>query len=68
MTEKQGDSSSGGGAMRVDVDLVRQLAGVLDETQLTEIEVQDGERKVRVARPAENPKRRGKKLSQRPKT
>ncbi len=50
MTEKQGDSSSGGGAMRVDVDLVRQLAGVLDETQLTEIEVQDGERKVRVAR------------------
>ena len=38
------------GAMRIDVALVRQLAELLDETQLTEIEVQDGERKVRVAR------------------
>ena len=38
------------GAMQVDIDLVRQLAAVLDETQLTEIEVQDGERRVRVAR------------------
>ncbi|TKD50976.1 acetyl-CoA carboxylase biotin carboxyl carrier protein [Sphingomonas baiyangensis] len=40
--EKQG--------MRIDVDLVRQLAAVLDETRLTEIEVEDGERRVRVAR------------------
>ena len=38
------------GAMHVDVNLVRQLAQVLDETQLTEIEVHDGDRKVRVAR------------------
>lgn len=38
------------GEMHVDIDLVRQLAAVLDETQLTEIEVQDGERRVRVAR------------------
>jgi acetyl-CoA carboxylase biotin carboxyl carrier protein len=38
------------GAMQVDIDLVRQLAAVLDDTQLTEIEVQDGERRVRVAR------------------
>lgn len=38
------------GAMQVDIDLVRQLAAVLDETQLTEVEVQDGERRVRVAR------------------
>jgi acetyl-CoA carboxylase biotin carboxyl carrier protein len=38
------------GAMQVDIDLVRQLAAVLDETNLTEIEVEDGERKVRVAR------------------
>jgi acetyl-CoA carboxylase biotin carboxyl carrier protein len=38
------------GAMQVDIDLVRQLATVLDETNLTEIEVEDGERKVRVAR------------------
>jgi len=40
------------GAMRIDIDLVRQLAAVLDETQLTEVEVQDGERRVRVARKA----------------
>jgi acetyl-CoA carboxylase biotin carboxyl carrier protein len=38
------------GAMQVDIDLVRQLAAVLDETNLTEIEVEDGERRVRVAR------------------
>jgi acetyl-CoA carboxylase biotin carboxyl carrier protein len=39
-------------AMQIDVDLVRQLANMLDATQLTEIEVQDGERRVRVARKA----------------
>jgi acetyl-CoA carboxylase biotin carboxyl carrier protein len=38
------------GAMRVDIDLVRQLAELLDDTQLTEIEVEDGDRRVRVAR------------------
>ncbi len=38
------------GAMQVDAALVRQLAELLDETKLTEIEVQDGERKIRVAR------------------
>jgi len=38
------------GTMQVDAALVRQLAELLDETQLTEIEVQDGERKIRVAR------------------
>ncbi len=38
------------GAMQVDTALVRQLAELLDETHLTEIEVQDGERKIRVAR------------------
>jgi acetyl-CoA carboxylase biotin carboxyl carrier protein len=37
-------------AMQIDVDLVRQLAEMLDATQLTEIEVQDGERRVRVVR------------------
>lgn len=36
--------------MHVDIELVRQLATVLDETNLTEIEVEDGDRKVRVAR------------------
>ena len=38
------------GTMMVDVDLVRQLAELLDTTQLTEIEVEHGERKIRVAR------------------
>ena len=38
------------GAMQIDVDLVRRLAEMLDETHLSEIEVQDGERRVRVAR------------------
>ncbi|OQW73474.1 MAG: acetyl-CoA carboxylase, biotin carboxyl carrier protein [Proteobacteria bacterium ST_bin13] len=38
------------GPMRIDVSLVRQLAELLDETQLTEIEVEDGNRRVRVAR------------------
>ena len=38
------------GAMKVDVDLVRQLSELLDATQLTEIEVEDGDRKIRVAR------------------
>jgi acetyl-CoA carboxylase biotin carboxyl carrier protein len=40
------------GPMQVDMTLVRELAGLLDATSLTEIEVQDGERKVRVARKA----------------
>ena len=40
------------GAMQVDVDLVRQLAQLLDATQLTEIEVEDGDRRIRVARKA----------------
>ncbi|MCW3845743.1 acetyl-CoA carboxylase biotin carboxyl carrier protein [Sphingomonas sp. LB-2] len=47
MTDKNND-----GAMKVDIDIVRQLAAVLDETQLTEIEVEDGARRIRVARKA----------------
>jgi acetyl-CoA carboxylase biotin carboxyl carrier protein len=38
------------GAMQVDVSLVGQLAELLDTTRLTEIEVQDGDRRIRVAR------------------
>ena len=38
------------GAMQVDVGLVSQLAELLDATRLTEIEVQDGDRRIRVAR------------------
>ena len=49
MTE---NSDAASGAMRIDVDLVRQLADLLDQTRLTEIEVEDGDRRVRVARMA----------------
>lgn len=42
------------GAMQVDVQLVRDLAALLDDTNLTEIEVEDGDRKIRVARKAGN--------------
>jgi len=38
------------GAMQIDVNLVRELADMLDSTNLTEIEVEDGDRKIRVAR------------------
>ena len=36
--------------MNVDIKLVRDLAGILDKAGLTEIEVEDGDRKVRVSR------------------
>ncbi len=38
--------------MQVDTALVRELAELLDTTQLTEIEVTDGDRRIRVARKA----------------
>ncbi|MGN6269764.1 MAG: acetyl-CoA carboxylase biotin carboxyl carrier protein, partial [Sphingomonas sp.] len=47
MTDKHDNS------MRVDVDLVRQLAEMLDSTGLTEVEVEDGDRKIRIARKVE---------------
>lgn len=43
-------SEKSSGAMQIDADLVRQLAELLDDTQLSEIEVQDGDRRIRVAR------------------
>jgi acetyl-CoA carboxylase biotin carboxyl carrier protein len=36
--------------MQIDAGLVRQLAELLDATRLTEVEVQDGDRRIRVAR------------------
>ncbi len=36
--------------MNVDIKLVRDLAGILDKAGLSEIEVEDGDRKVRVSR------------------
>ncbi|CAN5231951.1 acetyl-CoA carboxylase biotin carboxyl carrier protein [soil metagenome] len=47
MTDKEHSS-----AMQVDIDLVRQLAEMLDATALTEIEVEHGDRRIRVARKA----------------
>lgn len=38
------------GKIAVDADLVRQLAALLDETGLSEIELGDGDQRVRVAR------------------
>lgn len=46
------DNEDNKGAMKVDVGLVRQLAELLDATHLTEIEVEEGDRKIRVARKA----------------
>lgn len=42
------------GAMQIDVELVKELASLLDTTHLTEIEVEDGDRKIRVARKVSN--------------
>jgi acetyl-CoA carboxylase biotin carboxyl carrier protein len=38
------------GGMQVDTDLVRQLADLLNDTKLKEIEVEDGGRKIRLVR------------------
>ena len=42
--------SEKGSAMRIDPKLVRELAELLREHELTEIEVEDGERKIKVVR------------------
>jgi len=46
----QGSTGDKGGAMRIDPKLVRELAELLHENGLTEIEVEDGDRKIKVAR------------------
>ena len=43
----KGDKS---GAMRIDPELVSELAQLLTDNELTEIEVQDGERRIKVSR------------------
>jgi acetyl-CoA carboxylase biotin carboxyl carrier protein len=42
--------ANGGNGMRIDPALVRELAGLLTDNELTEIEVQDGDRRIKVAR------------------
>src|SRR3990167_1722452 len=49
MADTKGAAGRSSG-MNVDTKLVRELAELLAETGLTEIEVEDGDRKVRVAR------------------
>jgi acetyl-CoA carboxylase biotin carboxyl carrier protein len=51
MADNKGTTGSASG-MKIDTKLVRQLAEMLAETGLTEIEVEDGDRKIRVARNA----------------
>ena len=46
----QKQDKASGGAMRVDTDLVRELAELLSANELTEIEVEDGDRKIKVRR------------------
>jgi acetyl-CoA carboxylase biotin carboxyl carrier protein len=46
MADGKKDTSS----MTVDAALVRELAGLLKETDLSEIELQDGDRRIRVVR------------------
>ena len=49
MADSKGNTGSAGG-MKVDTKMVRQLAEMLADTGLTEIEVSEGDRKIRVAR------------------
>ena len=45
-------NGSNGGAMRIDTALVRELAELLTANELNEIEVEDGDRKIKVRRDA----------------
>ena len=50
MGEPKKPSAPRSGSMKIDAELVRQLADMLADTGLTEIEVEDGDRRIRVAR------------------
>ena len=51
MAERKATTSNGSErAMRIDPRLVRELAALLTEAELTEIEVQDGDRRIKVTR------------------
>jgi acetyl-CoA carboxylase biotin carboxyl carrier protein len=47
---KDATGKGGEGAMRIDPALVRELAQLLTDNELTEIEVADGERRIKVVR------------------
>lgn len=50
MPQPKDPAGSGDKGMRIDAKLVRQLAELLSENALTEIEVADGDRRIKVAR------------------
>jgi len=51
MAERKATTGNGSErAMRIDPRLVRELAALLTEAELTEIEVQDGDRRIKVTR------------------
>src|SRR5690348_4917779 len=52
MAQPKNPAGSGekNGAMRIDPALVEELARLLSDNELTEIEIQDGERRIKVAR------------------
>jgi len=55
MSNDEGQGKEGGkrkSGMNIDTALVRELAELLNETGLTEIEVEDDDRKIRVSRGA----------------
>lgn len=52
MAQPKDPAGSGKDGMRIDPALVRELAELLSANELTEIEVEDGERRIRVKREA----------------
>jgi acetyl-CoA carboxylase biotin carboxyl carrier protein len=50
MAEPEDSNGSGESAMRIDPALVHELAQLLTDNELTEIEVQDGNRRIKVQR------------------
>jgi len=52
MAEEEGTTKRAGTGMKIDAALVRELAEMLADTGLTEIEVAEGDRRIRVARSA----------------
>jgi len=52
MSESKDSAAGRTSGMRIDSTLVRELAELLAETGLTEIEVEDGDRKIKVSRAA----------------
>ena len=50
MAQPKDPANGGTGGMRIDPALVRELAALLNDTDLTEIEIEDGDRRIKVKR------------------